>query len=189
MRLNQNFHLEDDTTNGGSPGEGELLYLIVGQLRRPHGVRGEMKMAVLTDFPERLKVGKTVYLGSAHQPVTITNIRWQNDVMLISFQDYQNRKDVELLRNQWVYIIAGDLPSLEKGDFYHHELLGLQVVSDEGNLLGEIVEILETGANDVLVVESVDGGEILLPMIEDVLIDIKPESGQVTVHLLPGLLD
>ncbi len=172
----------------GSPA-GEPLFLAVGQLRRPHGVRGEIRMEVLTDFPERLTPGMTVYVGPRRLPLRIRRVRWQNEVMLISFEGYEDRDRVGLLRNMVVAVPADQAPPLPENEFYYHEVLGLRVVTDDGRELGEITEIMETGANDVLVVKPKGGGaEILLPDIDDVVLEIDTERGVMTVHLLPGLL-
>ncbi len=172
----------------GSP-TGEPLFLAVGQLRRPHGVRGEIRMEVLTDFPERLTPGMTVYVGPRRLPLRIRRVRWQNEVMLISFEGYEDRDRVGLLRNMVVAVPADQAPPLPENEFYYHEVLGLRVVTDDGRELGEITEIMETGANDVLVVQPKGGGaEILLPDIDDVVLEIDTERGVMTVHLLPGLL-
>jgi len=172
----------------GSP-TGEPLFLAVGQLRRPHGVRGEIRMEVLTDFPERLTPGMTVYVGPRRIPLRIKHIRWQNEVMLISFEGYEDRDRVGLLRNMVVAVPADEAPPLPENEFYYHEILGLRVVTDDGRELGVVAEIMETGANDVFVVQPEGGGaEILLPDIDDVVLEIDTDRGVMTVHLLPGLL-
>jgi 16S rRNA processing protein RimM len=177
-----------DRIPDGSPGTGEPFFLAVGQLRRPHGVRGEIQMAVYTDFPERLQPGVKVYLGEAHQPVVIHTRRTHNEKLLLSFVEYPDRTAAEILRHQTVYILADKLPELPEGEFYQHQVLDLQVITDQGAVLGVVSEILETGANDVLLVVTPSGNEVLLPWIDEVVLEIDLEKGQVRVHLLPGLL-
>ncbi len=165
----------------------EPLYLAVGQLRRPHGVRGEIRMEVLTDFPERLQPGRTVYVGPRRLPLRLRSVRWHNDVLLVAFEGYDDRDRVGLLRNMLVSIPAAEAPPLPDGALYYHQVLGLTVVTDQGETLGRIVEIMETGANDVFVVQAEDGAEILLPDTDEVVLAIDTETGTMTVHLLPGL--
>lgn len=172
----------------GSSGLGEPEFLAVGKLRRPHGVRGEMQMDVLTDFPERLKPGVTVYLGEHHEPHRIHNIRGHDQALLVTFDGYQNPEGVGVFRNTMVYVRVNELPPLPDGEYYHHQLLDLQVFREDGEYLGILAEILVTGANDVYVIETDDGTEILLPAINDVIREIDLERGQIRVHLLPGLL-
>jgi len=163
-------------------------YLAVGRLLRPHGLRGEMLMEILTDFPERLRPGALVYLGEQHQAVRIASCRGDPHRFLIRFEPYTDVDQVGGLRNQICYAAAADLPALAADEYYVHQLLGLKVVSDEGQELGQIETILETGANDVLLVRAPSGAEILLPHIDPVVLNIDLEQGQMLVHLLPGLL-
>ncbi len=166
----------------------EPLYLAVGQLRRPHGVRGEIRMAVWTDFPERLIPGRTVYVGPRRLPLRLRSVRRHGEMLLVAFEGYEDRDQVGVLRNMLVAVPAAEAPPLPEGEVYYHQLLGLQVVTEQGRPLGTLTEILETGANDVFVVRSPESGkEILLPDIADVVLRIDLEAGVMTVHLLPGL--
>ncbi|NOY98470.1 MAG: 16S rRNA processing protein RimM [Chloroflexi bacterium] len=173
----------------GSPSRGEPVHLAVGFLRRPHGVRGEILMDVLTDFPERLQPGMQVYVGEEHAPMTLVARRGHAKGLLITFEGIESREAVGNFRNQYVYVLTADRPPLPEGEYYHHQLIGLQVVSEDDRLLGELTTILETGANDVYVVKSESGREILLPAIPAVVLDVDLGRGQMRVHLLPGLLD
>ena len=171
----------------GSPGAGEPVFLAVGKLRRPHGVNGEILMEILTDFPERFEAGSIIFIGPEHQPYKIKSFRQHKDGLLVTFEGYDSPEEIGVLRNQYAFVSSSDRPALPDGEFYHHELLGLKVVEDNGDLLGNIVAILETGANDVLVVHPETGPEILLPFIDEVVLDINLFQAEVRVHLLPGL--
>lgn len=172
----------------GSPEVGEPVYLAVGYLRRTHGVRGEMLMALHTDFPDRLRPGMTVYVGKGHRPMTIASRRPHGQGLLIAFEGLTVREQAAAFRNQWVYVAAADRPSLPPGEYYHHQLLGLQVVDNEGRDLGRLTAILETGANDVYVVTRPEGGELLLPAIPPVILDVDLPRGRMRVRLLDGLM-
>jgi 16S rRNA processing protein RimM len=163
-------------------------FLLVGILRRPHGVKGEVLMSVATDFPERLTPGTTLYMGAKHQPVTIANVRGHNKGLIVTFEEFGSREDLDQLRNQELMVRADDRPALPNGEYYLHQLIGLQAVSDEGQDLGIVAEWIETGANGVFVVRLEDGGETLIPDIPDVVVGIDLEAGQMTIHLIPGLL-
>lgn len=176
------------TQPAGSPSSGEPVFLAVGKLIASHGLNGEMQMEILSDFPERLKPGRKLYLGDIRQPVEIRSRRGHSSGLLISFVGYDSRESVSEMRGQYLYTRADDLPALPEGEFYHHQILGLQVKTDTGQELGPIIGILETGANDVYIVRSHDGSEILLPNISSVVKDIDPDQCTMTVHLLPGLL-
>ena len=172
----------------GSP-TGESVFLIVGFIRRPHGVRGEMIMDVHTDFPERLRPGTKVYVGEEHKPMTIASARPHGTGMLIGLRGLTTPELAGQLRNTWVYVPAKDRPPLPDGKLYQHQILGLRVVTDAGEELGKLTDIIATGANDVYVVTGSDGKEVLLPAIPDVVLGYDLPSGEIKVHLIEGLLD
>jgi 16S rRNA processing protein RimM len=172
-----------------SPELAQPPYLAVGKLRRPHGLKGEVIMDVLTDFPERLQAGVQLYVGEAYLPLRIRSIRPHDKVLLIAFDDFYTPETVGELRNQIVYVLTADRPPLPEGEYYHHQLIGLRVIDDTGRHLGLLTRILETGgANDVYLVTSQENRELLLPDIEEVVLSIDLNAGEMRVHLLPGLL-
>lgn len=173
----------------GSPLPGEPVFVAIGKLRRPHGVHGEIIMDIYTDFPERLRAGMRLYAGDDRQELRVTHRRWHQDSLLMTFEGYTTPESVGVLRNLVLYVRTADLPPLPEGDYYHHQLIGMGVVDETGRLLGTVNEILETGANDVLLVRSEMGQEVLLPMIDEVILEIKLQDKQIRVHLLPGILD
>ncbi|MBP6179560.1 MAG: 16S rRNA processing protein RimM [Anaerolineales bacterium] len=172
--------------SSGSPA-GEPVYLVIGYLRRSHGVSGEIIMDLHTDFPERIRKGRKVLVGEKRQPLTFDTVRPHKDGLLVSFRGIDTPEDVGKLRNQWVYVKAAEVPPLPEGQHYQYEMIGLDVVEDNGNPLGKLVEILETGANDVYVVRNESGKEILLPAIPPVILNLDMDSRILTVHLLDGL--
>lgn len=174
-----------NSNQSGSPDSGEPLMLAVGKLRRPHGVSGEIQMEVYTDFPERLQPQKTVYVGPAYEPLQIASLRRHNLLILISFDGFEDRDQVGRLRNQIVYVSGESLPALPEGEYYHHELLGLAVFNESGVGLGVLTEILETGANDVYLVETAEGKELMLPAIDDVILAI--DLAERTMRVRPPL--
>jgi 16S rRNA processing protein RimM len=170
----------------GSPAS-EPVYLVIGYLRRPHGVRGEIIMDLHTDFPERIKSGRKVLIGEKRQPLTLDTVRVHNNGLLVSFLGVDTPEDAGKYRNQWVHVKASDVPPLPEGKHYKYELIGLDVVDENGNPLGKLVEILETGANDVYVVRDDTGKEILLPAIPSVILNLDMDHRLLRVHLLEGL--
>jgi 16S rRNA processing protein RimM len=172
-----------------APKAGAFEHLLVGILRRPHGVRGEMLLAVLTDFPERIQDGAVFLLGDDLQPVTVESVRQHNKGLLISFEEYPDLESLGFLRNVSLFVRVDDRPPLPEGEYYQHQLLGLDVVTDEGIVLGVVIGFIQTGANDVYRVLAEDGKEVLLPAIDDVILDIDVPNQRITVHLLDGLLD
>jgi 16S rRNA processing protein RimM len=172
----------------GSPRPGEPEFLVVGKLGRPHGIHGEIAMSVLTDFPERIVPGMALFVGSQQTSLKLRSCRPHKRGLLVSFEGYDQREESALLTDQLVQVPTADRPPLPEGEYYHHQLLGLAVVDDTGRDLGSLAEILETGANDVYVVRSNHGEEILLPAIDPVILQIDLDRGIIRVHLLPGLI-
>lgn len=163
-------------------------YIAVGQLLRPHGVLGEMRMAILTDFPERLQPGMRVFLGEEYRPIKLRSARPHQGVLLVAFEGYPDRTAVEELRSEMVSVLSSEIPPLPEGEYYQHQLLGLQVFTEDGDLLGSLTEILETGANDVYVIQDDANREILLPALDETILEIDLPAGKMRVHLLPGLI-
>lgn len=172
----------------GSPQIGEPVFLVVGKLRRPHGIKGEMLLGVMTDFPERIVPGVVLYLREGEEQITISSVRKHNKGLLVYIEEYPNIEDVQNIRNWEVFVRADDRPKLPKGEYYWHELVGMEVVTDEGASLGVLVEKIETGAKPVYVVRGEDGKDILLPVIDEVILKIDLKKKQMTVHLLEGLV-
>lgn len=170
----------------GSP-DGEPVYLAVGFLRRPHGLRGEIIMDLHTDFPERLQSGRKLFVGEDREAMTLLGSRPHAKGVLVRFQGLETPEAAGQLRNQWVYVKATDVPALPAGQLYQHELLGMEAVDETGTSLGSVVEIIETGANDVYVVRDEAGKEILLPAIPSVILGIDADRRLLRVHLLEGL--
>jgi 16S rRNA processing protein RimM len=174
--------------SAGSPGSGEPSFIVVGRLRRPHGVRGEIVLEVLTDFPERLRTGVTVFIGPEHRPYLLRGRRPIDEGLLVAFRGLSNREEVLQLRNQEVFVRTDDLPALEEGEYYHHQIVGLRVINETGEVLGKVTDIIETGSNDVYVIRPESGREILLPVLDKTILDVNLDRGELRVHLLPGLL-
>ena len=163
-------------------------FLLIGKLGKTHGVHGEIDLHVYTDFPERLKQGKKVFLGEEKTPIVLETLRPKNKLMLISFEGIHTPEEARLLTNQEVFIKTIDVPPLPEGVFYHHELIGLRVYENE-NFLGVLTEILVTGANDVFIVKNDESEELLLPDISDVILEIDLDEGRMSVSVPDGLRD
>jgi 16S rRNA processing protein RimM len=168
-------------------------YLLIGEILRPHGIRGELRLKVLTDYPERVGNMKTVYLGTdatddAATPYQVQSARLHQQFLLLTLKEIQDRNQAELLRGQFVMVGIDDAVPLEDDEIYLYELIGLTVKTDTGEELGTIQDVLETGANDVYVVSSRKYGEVLIPAHDETVLEIDMDSETVTVKLPDGLL-
>ena len=115
----------------------------------------------------------------SHLPLKTT--RWKNELLLIKFKEIHDRMTVSDLTNELLYVRTAQLPALPKGDFYYHEILGLDVYEPDGHYLGVLVQILETGANDVYLIQNDDNEEVLIPATEDMILEIDPEQEKMIV--------
>jgi 16S rRNA processing protein RimM len=173
----------------GSSSIDEPVFVVIGKIRKPHGIRGEIRMSVFTDFSDLIEPGLIIYLGERYRPCTIKSLRWHGGDLLIALKEFPDRTAVEIFRNVMVYMKAEDTPELPEGEYYLHQLVGLDVITDQGERLGTIKEIILTGANDVYLIDTDIGKDILIPAIEEVVLEIDHEEGFVLVHIIPGLLD
>lgn len=168
-------------------------YLMLGRILRPHGVRGELRMRVMTDYPERIAQLKHVFLGkdiddAKAKPYAVKGARMHQKYALLRLEDIYDRNTADRLRDLFVMVRLEDAVPLEEDEFYVFELIGLRVETEDGYTLGTIKDIMETGANDVYVITSPDYGEVLFPAIEDTIIDHDIDNGVVRVVIPDGLL-
>jgi 16S rRNA processing protein RimM len=165
-----------------------IQFLAVGRVVRPHGVRGELALEVMTEFPLHLAEVETVYLGEAAVPHPLRRVRQQRgEQLVIQLADCLDRNAAEAYRGQLVQIKTEQAAPLPPGRYYYHQILGLAAVTDAGEALGQVTEILETGANDVYVVTGPAGEELLLPALKSVILQVDLEAKRLLVHVPDGL--
>ena len=152
---------------------------------RAWGIRGDLKIAPFTDRPEDFTQYRSVLVGPQRKPYEVKSFRPYQGNWLLHLNGVESRNEAEALHGQEILIETAQRPRQE-GEFYAREVIGLKVRTIAGEELGEVVEILVTGANDVYVVKG-DRGEILLPARVEVIKNIDVEAGVMTVELLPGL--
>ncbi|MBC8079654.1 MAG: ribosome maturation factor RimM [Gorillibacterium sp.] len=170
----------------------EKLYN-VAKVVNTHGIKGELKLLTQTDFPEvRFRKGGTLIFidpsGKEERLLTVEAGRPQKNVWLVKFQEIPNIDVAESYKGWSIKVREEHLLELEEDEFYHHEIIGCLVVTEEGEELGTISEILSPGANDVWVVEREKAKPLLIPYITDVVLDVNVQEKRVTVDLLEGLL-
>ena len=169
-----------------------MEYYNVGKIVNTHGVRGEVRVLATTDFiDERFAKGNTLYLQQSGEPLplTIESTRQHKGFVLVKFVGYDNINDVEKYKGCGLYVTKENRVACEKDEYFIADLIGLSVVTDEGQMLGNVTDVISTGANDVYVVLAEDGTELLLPAIHECIRDVDVANGRMQVHLLDGLLD
>ena len=183
--------------NARLPGSGdrdgpERSYVVLGQVRRPHGVRGEVRVEILTDYPERIAQHDHLYLAPPGRPdrvkrCQVESVRPHKGVLLIKLAGYDDREAADKLRGMLIQLPVEEAVPLEEEEYYYFQLEGVHVETETGEYLGRVTEVLEPGAHDVYVVQG-PRGEVLIPAIEDVILELDLEAGKMLVRPLPGML-
>ncbi|MFH1485526.1 MAG: ribosome maturation factor RimM [Chloroflexota bacterium] len=163
----------------------EPEFLTIGRVLAPWGIRGQMKVEAMTDFPERFLPGHSVYLMG--KLFTIEDSRQTNKSIILKLVTIDTVEDSEKLRGQLLEVKLNEIPPLPPDQFYHFQVLGMKVFTEGGELLGEVREIMPTGSNDVYVVHG-NRGEILIPAVDDVVKEMDMEQGRIIVEVIEGLL-
>ncbi len=160
--------------------------ILIGKVIGPFGIRGEVKILVLTDFPERFEKGREIVLNldNKRRKAKIENSRPHAGVILVKLEGVDTRNDAELLRNAEIVIDRSELAELEEGRFYVFDIIGLKVVTEDGRELGKVNEILQGGANDVYCTDT----GLCIPALKDVVIKVDIKNGVMVIRPVPGLL-
>lgn len=166
-------------------------YIAVGLITAAHGLRGEVKIELHTDFPERFAPDAVVYLDENLNEMTLEAARPHQGGMLLRFVGINSRADADSLRGAWIFVPEESAQELDDGTYFVHDIVGLTVETAEGEVLGKISDVLFTGANEVYIVQSTDDPprEILLPAIAEVISSVDLAAGRMVITPLPGLLD
>ena len=185
--------VEQDQGSGAQGRTPEPRFLAVGQVVGVHGVRGELKVKLLTDDPQRFGLLERVYVGpdgAEPSPRRLEGHRPHKGHVLLRLEGCNDRNLAEAYRGWLIQVPREEAIPLEEGQYHEYQILGLQVRTVSGEDLGEIVEIIYTGANEVYVVEGTDPSrpQILIPAIKDVVVEVDLASGHLLVELPEGLL-
>ncbi len=160
-------------------------FVAVGRLQRAWGLEGEVKAESMTDFPERFEPGARLWVNGEQQ--TIERGRTHKGEVYLKFAGFDTTKQADALRGALLEVPETELAKLPEGDYYHFQLEGLNVVTTEGDTLGAVAEVLEPGANAVLVVHG-ERGEVLVPFIEDVIRRVDLDARVIEIELIENLL-
>lgn len=165
--------------------------LEVGKIINTHGLRGEVKVASWTDYPEVFEDLKVVWLkkGEEKTQLAISGIKYQKNNLIIKFRELQDINQAEPLKNRILYAERSALGELPEGAYYIADLIGMSVKKESGELVGKIKDVMQTGANDIYVVGREGAKDLLVPVIESVVLNVDIENREVTVRLMEGLED
>ncbi len=165
-------------------------YLEIGQIVNTFGIKGMVKVKPFTDNIERFDELEKVYIENkkGKKEYEIEEVKYHKNMVLIKFKGIENPEDANLLRESYLLVDRANEKPLEEGTYYIVDMIGLDVYTDENELLGKLEDIFNTGSNDIYVVKNELGKQILLPAIDDVLKEIDMDNKKVVVHLIPGLI-
>lgn len=165
--------------------------LRVGVIANTHGIKGEVKVYPTTDDADRFKLLKHIILdtGKECRELEITSVRYFKQMVILKFKGIDSINDIEKYKGKDLLISREDAVPLEEDEYFIYDIIGARVVTEEGGYIGELAEVLTTGANDVYVVRTKEAKELLLPVIRDCVKSVDTEQKLVTVHLLPGLME
>ncbi len=166
-------------------------YLRVGVITSTHGIKGEVKVFPTTDDNNRFKKLKHVILDSNKEMINleIEGVKFFKNQVILKFRGIDNINDIEKYKGMDLLVTRDNAVKLNKDEYFIYDIIGSKVITEDGSELGELTEVLATGANDVYVVSTKEGKEILLPSIKECILDVNVETKLIKVHLLDGLLD
>lgn len=165
-------------------------YLQVGVIASTHGIRGEVKVFPTTDDPARFKKLKQVFLdtGKGYLEMKIEGVKFFKQFVILKFKGFDNINEIEKYKKRPLLVDREHAVRLKKDEYFIADLIGLTVYTEDGKLLGTLTDVLQTGANDVYVVEMEDKKEVLIPAIGECILEVDLEGRKMQVHLLKGLL-
>ena len=164
--------------------------LQVGVITQPHGVRGEVKVFPTTDDPVRFKKLKKVILdtGKEKLDLEVEHVKFFKQFVIVKFKEFDNINDIERYKRGPLLVTRENAVPLEEDEYFVADMIGMKVITEDGTEFGTLSDVMETGANDVYVIDSKEHGEVLMPAIKECVLNVDMESGIITVHLMNGLI-
>ena len=164
--------------------------LQVGVITQTHGVRGEVKVFPTTDDVNRFKKLKQVSLDTGKETMSleIQSVKFFKQFVILKFKGIDNINDIEKYKRCSLYVTREHAVPLEEDEYFIADMIGMEVCTEDGNIFGTLKDVIETGANDVYVIESAEHGEVLVPAIKECIRSVDIEKGQMMIHLMDGLI-
>ena len=164
--------------------------LQVGVISSTHGVRGEVKVFPTTDDVTRFRQLKTVYLDTGREmlPLEIQNVKFFKQFAILKFKGIDNINDIEKYRGKSLMIDREDAVDLDEDEYFIADMIGMKVCTEDGSEFGTLKDVMETGANDVYIIDSLEHGEVLIPAIRECILDVDMDEERMTIHLMEGLV-
>ena len=164
--------------------------LQVGVISSTHGVRGQVKVFPTTDDVTRFRQLKKVYLDTGREmlPLEIQNVKFFKQFAILKFKGIDNINDIEKYRGKSLMIDREDAVDLDEDEYFIADMIGMKVCTEDGSEFGTLKDVMETGANDVYIIDSLEHGEVLIPAIRECILDVDMDEERMTIHLMEGLV-
>ena len=159
----------------------------IGKIVNTVGLKGEVKVYNYSDSIEIYETIESIYVED--RLTVIENVRAQKNMVILKLEGADDRNAAEALRGKELYITEDDLPELPEGQYYVRDLIGMSVTEEDGNMLGHVTDVLQNTAQDIFEVESENGKKLLIPKVDQFVLDIDAEQREITVRLIEGMLD
>lgn len=165
--------------------------LQVGVISSTHGVRGEVKVFPTTDDVKRFKKLKQVILdtGKEHMPLEVEGVKFFKQFAILKFKGIDNINDIEKYKGKSLLVDRKNAVRLQKDEYFVADMIGMDVYTDEDVHFGTLKDVMETGANDVYIIQTADGKEVLIPAIKQCILKVDVENARMDIHLMKGLVD
>lgn len=164
----------------------DVPFVAVGRITRAHGIKGEVAVLLLSQIESRFEPGSRLILQGSDRTLTVAGAKPHRHGLLVRFEEIADRTEAEAVGGRYLFVASSDVPALPNDEFWPHQLVGCEIVTEGGRSLGRIKEIIKTPANDVWLAEGPDG-EALVPALKDVVTTVDVGARRVTVREVPGL--
>lgn len=163
----------------------------IGVITTTHGLKGEVKVFPTTDDLNRFKKLKKCFIRTPKEDIQVekNSCKFFKNMVILSFKEFGDINEVERFRNCDIYVTRDNAVPLEEDEYYISDVIGMNIILEDGSELGVLQDVMQTGANDVFVIKLKDDKELLMPVIKDCVLDMNYDTGEITVRLMKGMLD
>ena len=163
----------------------------IGVITSTHGLKGEVKVFPTTDDPQRFKKLKKCFIRTPKGDIHVekNSCKFFKNMVILSFKEFKDINEIEKYKSCDIYVTREDAVPLEEDEYYISDVIGMEIVTEEGELLGKLEDVMQTGANDVFVIRLTNDKELLMPVIKECVLDMNYDTCKITVKLMKGMLD
>lgn len=161
--------------------------ILIGKVTNAVGIKGELRVYNYSDSDEIYRNTSLIYMGD--KLYKVEKVRMQKNMVVLKLKGIDDRNAAELAKGSEIFVTEADLPALPEGEFYVRDLIGMDVVTDEGELVGVVTDVIQNTAQDIFEIKTEDGKQVLIPKVDQFVLNIDGKERKITVHLIEGLLD